>query len=477
MTQQLGAETALIPTSDPQRTAGALTQFWIWAGANLAPINWVLGALGIVLGLSFTDTVLVLVVGNLIGMAVFGLFVLMGHRTGVSQMVLARGAFGRRGAIPPALMQGVIAIGWCAVNTWIVLDLLVALFGTLGFHADLSLKIVLVVVIMGLQVWIGASGFNIIAKFEKWTVPVTLVILVVMTVVAFTQVELHLDVAGTATGTSRIASLSTMMTAIGIGWGITWFAYASDYSRFVRCDVSSVKVYLASTLGQFIPVVWLGVFGAALATNSATADPGQLVVGAFGALAIPVILMVIHGPIATNILNIYSSSLAAQTIGLKVNRRVISIVVGIFAAVVVFVLVAVNDIATSLDSWLIGLVTWVAPWAGVMLVYYFVVARGRVDTDALFDETGTRLPSVRWGAVVSFVIGLIATWLFEFGPVPALQGPIATALGGVDLSWLAGGVVAGGLYAVLHRFDRHTQVDATLAPTAKKPAQVDPIGR
>lgn len=47
-----------IPESD--RTRKVSGQFWIWAGANLAPINWVLGALGIHLGLGFADTVIVL---------------------------------------------------------------------------------------------------------------------------------------------------------------------------------------------------------------------------------------------------------------------------------------------------------------------------------------------------------------------------------------------------------------------------------
>src|SRR5215207_8979330 len=89
---------ALDPVPEAQRESTSMHQFWIWAGANIAPINWVLGALGIVLGLSLADTILVLVLGNLIGMAVFGLFVLMGQRTRVSQMLLTRRASGRRGA-------------------------------------------------------------------------------------------------------------------------------------------------------------------------------------------------------------------------------------------------------------------------------------------------------------------------------------------------------------------------------------------
>src|SRR3954469_4158257 len=98
-------EAWLQPIPESARTRKVSGQFWIWAGANIAPINWVLGALGVQLGLSLFQTIAVLVVGNGIGMALFGLFVLMGHRTGVSQMVLSRSAFGRVGAIIPATLQ------------------------------------------------------------------------------------------------------------------------------------------------------------------------------------------------------------------------------------------------------------------------------------------------------------------------------------------------------------------------------------
>ena len=126
-------EAWLQPIPESQRTRKVSGQFWIWAGANLAPINWVLGALGIHLGLGFADTVTVLVLGNLIGMLLFGCFVLLGQKTGATGMVLARAAFGRRGNYLPAAIQALLVIGWCAVNTWIILDLVMALFGTLGW--------------------------------------------------------------------------------------------------------------------------------------------------------------------------------------------------------------------------------------------------------------------------------------------------------------------------------------------------------
>ena len=57
--------------------------------------------------------------------------------------------------------------------------------------------------------------------------------------------------------------------------------------------------------------------------------------------------------------------------------------------------------------------------------------------------------------IASLLLGIFATWLFMYGLVPAMQGPIAVALGGWDLSWLAGGLSSAAAYAVLGpRFHR-----------------------
>ena len=441
------AEHTLIPIPENARTSTVAHQFWIWAGANTAPINWFLGTLGITFGLRLWQTIGVIVVGNVIGMAVFGFFVLMGQRTAVSQMVLSRAAFGRRGAYLPALMQGLLAVGWCAINTWIILDLIIALFDKIGIHGGDGLKIGVAIVIMAVQVWLAAIGFRAIARFERWTVPVTIVVLLVMTIVAWTKTDVQWGYAGDGLhGKALWSSLSGLMTAIGIGWGITWFAYASDYSRFVSPRVPRRKLYLGSVFGQFLPTVWLGIFGATLATIGSAKDPGQIVVDAFGALAIPVILLVIHGPIATNVLNIYSCALCAQTLDWKIDRRILSYIVGVLATLFTIYLILNGDFASNLDGWLSGLVTWVAPWGAVMLVWYYGVAKQEVDVNALFEPPGSpRVTDVEWGAIIAFVLGIVATWACLYGIPSYLQGPIAKHLGGIDLSWLAGALVAGGI--------------------------------
>ncbi|KUI28012.1 thiamine permease [Mycobacterium sp. IS-1742] len=454
VTERLESDLTVIPESG--RTTDVRGQFWIWAGANIAPINWVLGALGVTMGLGLWETIAVLAVGNLIGMSLFGIFVVIGQRTGVTGMVLSRAIFGRRGAYVPAAVQAIVCMGWCAVNTWIVLDLVMALLGRIGIVDPESTahgpRIAVGAAIMVVQVVIAWFGYRVIAAFERWTVPPTVAILVAMTAVAWFGLDVEWGYAGDASLTTgeHIAALSAVMTAIGIGWGVTWFGYAADYSRFVSTTVPARRLFAASALGQFIPVVWLGALGATLATLSSSADPGEIIVDAYGVLAIPVLLLVVHGPLATNILNIYTCTVSTQALDIHINRRILNLVIGAVAMAGVVLFVYNGDFALMIDSWLIGIVGWVAPWAAVVLVHWFVIARRQVDPEALLAPPDAGLlPTVRPTALVALGVGILFTWLFMYGMTPLLQGPIANALGGVDLSWLAGGTAAATTYLAL----------------------------
>jgi purine-cytosine permease-like protein len=225
----------------------------------------------------------------------------------------------------------VIATGWIAINTWIVLDLTTALLERLGIPGTPVTKVILVLLIMAIQVGLATLGFYAIRTFEKFAVPVTLVILVVMSIVAWTGGDIRWGYAGEATGAARLTAMSQVMTAIGIGWGITWLAYASDYSRFVPRSVPRGRLFWAGALGQFVPVLWLGVLGASIATTGTGADPAVIIVQTFGALAVPVLLLVIHGPIATNILNVYSMSVSTLALDIKIPRHVLTVIVGVLA--------------------------------------------------------------------------------------------------------------------------------------------------
>jgi NCS1 nucleoside transporter family len=439
-----------IPEADKDSTGWQ--QFWIWAGANIAPINWALGALGIVLGLGLVETILIVVIGNLIGCAIFASLTVMGHKTGVNQMVLSRSAFGRRGGYLSSWMQFLMTMGWIGVNTYFPVVLAVAILGHFGVHDTFWIKFWVVSGIMLVQVLIGVYGFYLIRSFEKYTVPVTFAIMVLMTILAFTRrgvVDWGLTTK--LTGAAHFSSITGLVTAIGVGWGISWVTWAADYSRFVPRSVSSKSVFWYSYWGMFVPTVWLAILGAAIASVKDTADPAKLVTAVFGGIvAVLVMLMVLHGPIATNILNVYSSALAALSAGIKATRIQLGILAGIVGYVVTLYFVAHADFANTFDSWMAGLVLWMAPWAAVVLADFYIVRKQQIDVPELYASPETSAyGDVNWIGIWAFVIGLAAGWLFEFGLVTPLQGLVSKhLLKGADLSWLVGMVVAGGIYVV-----------------------------
>src|SRR6266705_1807617 len=318
-----------IPEADKDSTG--LQQMWIWAGANIAPVNWALGALGIVLKLGLWETIAVIVLGNLVGCAIFATFTVMGHKTGVNQMVLSRSAFGRRGAYLPSALMFLMTLCWIGVNTYFPVKISVAILGQFGIPDSWFVEIVVITLVMVLQVGIGTYGFYAIRTFEKYTVPATVAIMVLMSVLAWTRPGVvNWNLTSTLPPGAHLAMITLLMTAIGVGWGISWVTWASDYSRFVPRNVPSRTVFWYSYAGMFVPTVWLAILGATIASTTLDTDPAKMVSTVFGgSVSILVLLMVLHGPIATNILNVYSAALAALSAGFNFSRIALAAIVGV----------------------------------------------------------------------------------------------------------------------------------------------------
>jgi cytosine/uracil/thiamine/allantoin permease len=107
--------------------------------------------------------------------------------------------------------------------------------------------------------------------------------------------------------------------------------------------------------------------------------------------------------------------------------------------------------AKAFDNWMISLLLWMSPWAGIILADFYIKRKGQIDVAELYRSPETSAyGDINWGAMIAFLAGLVAGWSVEDGLVGALQGPISlNLLGGADLSWLVGIVVSGGLYLVL----------------------------
>jgi NCS1 nucleoside transporter family len=442
-----------IPNAD--RDSTAWQQFWIWFGANIAPLYWIAGAIGPQLGLSLIQSIVIMVIGQALGALVFGVFTLMGKRTGVSQFALSRAAFGRRGNNLPSIINGLVTLAWIGLYTYVVLDLATYCLFKLGLPDNHVTKYSVAAAIMIIQLVIGTLGFYAIRSFEKWTVPVLAVVMGVMTVLAFSKGNIVWN-HSTVHGSGLIISATQLMTAVAIGLGFGWAPWASDYSRFTRPELADKSVYWASTLGTFIPLIWLGVLGAAMASSSTNSDPAELVASLFGVMTIPVLLVIIHGAVAGNIQCVYSAPLCFLAGGIKLRRWVGSLVTGVIASAVLVGFLASAGFATSFTNYMSSFVIWTASWGVIAAIDFFVLNRGRIDVPALYaSEATSRYGDVRWRSLTALLVGLVSGWAFEYGTVSPFQGPIARATNGMDFSWLASILFGGLTYWLLCRSEPH----------------------
>jgi purine-cytosine permease-like protein len=327
-----------------------------------------------------------------------------------------------------------------------------AILGQFGIPDSLIATFIVITLVMVVQVVIGIYGFYAIRTFEKYTVPVTVAIMVLMSALAWSQPGVvNWNLASTLPPGAHLAMLSLLMTAIGVGWGISWVTWASDYSRFVPRSVSSTSVFWYSYVGMFVPSVWLAILGATIASVTLDTDPAKMVSAVFGGVAsILVLLMVLHGPIATNILNVYSAALAALSMDIRFSRTALALIAGVVGYLVTIYFIFAPSFAKAFDNWMISLLLWMSPWAGVVMADFFIKRKGQINVAELYKSPETSAyGDINWGGIIAFLAGLVAGWSVQDGLVPALQGPISGMMGGADLSWLFGIVVSGVVYLAI----------------------------
>nr|WP_276512394.1 cytosine permease [Bradyrhizobium yuanmingense] len=146
--------------------------------------------------------------------------------------------------------------------------------------------------------------------------------------------------------------------------------------------------------------------------------------------------------------------MAALSAGLKLSRFWLTVIVGVAGYLVTLYFIFAPSFAKAFDHWMISLLLWMSPWAGVVLADFFIKRKGKIEVAELYrSPESSAYGDINWAGMIAFFAGLVAGWLVQDGLVSALQGPISIyLLGGADLSWLFGIGVAGLVYLGLGKF-------------------------
>jgi NCS1 family nucleobase:cation symporter-1 len=290
---------------------------------------------------------------------------------------------------------------------------------------------------------------------QRWLTYVLIVVFGVLTVWAL--LSLHMGSAIPHGGHFGWADFLVQFAAAA-GYQISYAVYVSDYSRYLPEDTPARKVIWWTYLGAAGSSVWLMSLGAVLGSAVATSDTvgsvrhlGNALFTGFGTFTILVSAVAMVTIMSVNSYGAMLTSASAvdgfrqvkPTVRLRVTWiAVISIIIFVVA------LAIPGRYLGSFNNFVNLMLYFLVPWTAVNLVDFYFVRRGHYSILDMFNPQGI-YGRWAWRGLTAYFAGLAS--MIPFVSLTFFQGPAAKALGGADISFAIGLVVAGVLYYLFSR--------------------------
>lgn len=414
-----------------------------WFTGNFVLTTMVTGFVGPSLGLGVWWSILAVVLGAVFGTFFMAFHANQGPRLGLPQMIQSRAQFGSRGAILPFAATIFVYCGFNVFNVILATEALQTCLpgGPLFWYP----------LLMAVAIAIAIVGYDLLHFVQRWLTPLLIAVFAVLTVAAVT---LHGHAAAQSAGAGWPIFLVQFSAAAG--YQVSYAVYVSDYSRYLPENSSSRGVISWTYLGAGASAIWLMSLGAFLA--SALAKPeaiasvqqvGNEMLPGFGTFAVlasvPALVSVMavnmYGAMLTGISTVDAYRPVRPTVGV----RVIGILV--FGIIAVAVALAIpGSYLGSFNNFVILMLYFLVPWTAVNLIDFYVVRHGQYAITEIFNPVGI-YGQWSWRGMLAYAAGFIA--MIPFFDVSFYTGTVTQWLGGADISFLVGLVVAGGLYYAL----------------------------
>ncbi|HEV2653308.1 MAG TPA: cytosine permease, partial [Ktedonobacteraceae bacterium] len=257
-----GIETHGIERVSPAKRADVriFDNFTMWLSANLVISTVALGALAIpVFGLGFWDSLVIIILFNILGVLPVAFFSTLGPKLGLRQMTISRFSFGWIGAKIMAVFNVLACIGWSTVNVIVGGQLVASLsHGAVPRWAGILIIAILTTVV-------SIYGYKYVHRYERYAwIPMA----VIFAILFFVAAPKFSIVPTPAMSIATVASLVSFGGAI-YGFATGWSSYAADYNVNQPEEVPSSRIFWLTFLGVTIPCILLETFGLALTTVTA----------------------------------------------------------------------------------------------------------------------------------------------------------------------------------------------------------------
>jgi NCS1 nucleoside transporter family len=434
--------------ADADRKLRPAGLFWMWTGAIWNVEFLVYGALIVSFGLSFWQAVLAILVGN-----VFYVFLgwasLSGPKSGTTAFMVSRAPFGRNGNRAPSLFNWITQVGFEVEGLVIVVLIIVAMFVREGIHLDNTGKTIAIILAVLVQFVVPFLGHATITKVLRYLSFVFIIVFVIMACLVIP----HAHVTSLHQSTSWWLWTGALVLIVSAG-GLGWTENAADYSRYLPADTPPAKTFWAATLGGAIPSILLELLGAAAYLVSPQVTAAAAVPASFASWFFwPFLILALPQLFAINTIDMYSSGVTLQALGLPAKRWVCVVIDTVISGGVTALVIFKGNFYTDLSGFLDYIVVWLGAWFGVYIVDY-MLRRGRYDFASLAAKKGGlywRNGGFNWKALVSLGAGMFAAmmWIEAQYYVPSYSSPLSNHFYGADFSWAVGMIVGAVIYFVL----------------------------
>jgi purine-cytosine permease-like protein len=434
---------------EDERWATPRDLFGMWAGASVQFEYLVYGAVLMTFGFTFGQALLLILVGNL-SYLLLGLCSLQGPEAGTTAFMINRASFGPNGSRLIALFNWATQVGFEAEGLILVVFGGVALAAKAGFHAGTPLKVVLILAAAAVQAVLPFLGYATVVKvLRALVIPfiALYVILAFLTVGKANPGSIHHG----ADWQTMMVGLAFSITLTGLGW----VESGNDFSRYLPRTASRKAVVGWVFVATAIPQAALMLLGAAVATyvQIDSADPFTSFPHAFSSwFLVPFFVVAIIQLFAINSMDLYSSGVTLQALGLPIKRWNAVLIDTVIGCGITAYAVFSAGFTNLLDDFVAAVIAWIAPWMAIFLVdwllrrtRYVPAELQRTDRGGLYWRRG----GVHWPALVAQALGTTASVLainqtFYVGPIARVAGG-----GGADFSVFTGILVGGLVYLVL----------------------------
>jgi purine-cytosine permease-like protein len=425
--------------------------FAVWAAPNVSYLSFVVGATLILMGLTLPQAIGVILVGNLLWICT-GTVAASGPVAGTSGSVISRAMYGVVGNKFVLVLTGwLIAAAYLALN-WSAASVAgIGLAGRFGLPSDAATDATVICVIAGGTLLIAIFGYATIVRLYTALSVLLTVVFVVVTGYVLAGTDWSYAPAEPLKGTALAAALGAGFTIIAS----TPLSYSNspDLARYLPRGSSPVAIAGWTAFGAYLPSTVFTTVGALAATGLDMSDPEAALESVLPGWFIPVfVIAVVVSTMTNNGMTAYSAGLSIQSVGVRLARIPAVLVIGLLGTAMTLYAILVFDFLTSVNA-MLQLVVVVTGPAMAVAVTDLVLRRNRYrGADLLGQRRGGPYwyhRGVHWAGVLALVAGGLASAMWAHTSL--WTGPVARALGNVDLAIPSGMTAAAAAYWALTR--------------------------